>query len=238
MGERCLIVNADDFGRSPEVNAGIVLAHEDGIVTSASLMVRWPAAVDAAAYAREHPSLAVGLHLDLGEWRYRDGAWTAEYVVVPTGDPEAVEAEVRSQLEACRRLLGREPTHIDSHQHVHVNEATVGDVASRVASELSVPLRQRDPRVRHCGSFYGQSARGQPFPEAIAPERLVGLIEDLEEGITELACHPGHGGPGGYDHERRLEVEALCDPRVREAIERSGVVLRSFADRAGYRSRT
>src|SRR3712207_7115710 len=48
-------------------------SYEGGIVTSASLMVRWPAATEAAAYAREHRDLSVGLHLDLGEWVYREG---------------------------------------------------------------------------------------------------------------------------------------------------------------------
>ena len=57
----CLIVNADDFGQSPGVNRGIIEAHEHGIVTSASLMVRWPAAASAAAYAREHARLGLGL---------------------------------------------------------------------------------------------------------------------------------------------------------------------------------
>jgi predicted glycoside hydrolase/deacetylase ChbG (UPF0249 family) len=231
--ERYLIVNADDFGRSAEVNAGILRAYEGGVVTSASLMVRWPAAEDAAAYAREHPSLAVGLHLDLGEWTYRDPAWEGEYEVVAPDDAEAVEAEVRSQLEDCRRLLGRDPTHIDSHQHIHLKENAVGDAARRVAHELSVPLRQRDTRVRYCGSFYGQSAEGQALHDAITPEHLIELVNGIGEGITEFACHPGDGGPGGYDHERRLEVEALCDPGVRQAIERSGVVLRSFGDLGG-----
>lgn len=50
---RFLIVNADDFGQSPGVNRGIIEAHEHGIVTSASLMVRWPAATEAAAYGRQ-----------------------------------------------------------------------------------------------------------------------------------------------------------------------------------------
>jgi len=49
-----LIVNADDFGQSTGINRGIIEAHERGVVTSASLMVRWPAAIDAAQYAREH----------------------------------------------------------------------------------------------------------------------------------------------------------------------------------------
>lgn len=48
-----LVVNADDFGRSPGVNRGVIRAHEHGIVTSATLMVRWPAAREAAEYARE-----------------------------------------------------------------------------------------------------------------------------------------------------------------------------------------
>jgi predicted glycoside hydrolase/deacetylase ChbG (UPF0249 family) len=55
------------------VNRGIIEAREEGLVTSASLMVRWPAAVAAAAYARGHPDLGLGLHLDLGEWAHGKG---------------------------------------------------------------------------------------------------------------------------------------------------------------------
>ena len=62
---RYLIVNADDFGQSTGINKGVIQAHEEGIVTSASLMVRWPAAPEAAAYARNRPGLSVGLHVDL-----------------------------------------------------------------------------------------------------------------------------------------------------------------------------
>jgi predicted glycoside hydrolase/deacetylase ChbG (UPF0249 family) len=64
---RYLIVNADDFGQSDGINQGVVKAYERGIVTSASLMVRWPTASAAAVYARAHPDLSLGLHIDLGE---------------------------------------------------------------------------------------------------------------------------------------------------------------------------
>src|SRR5436190_3388019 len=67
-----LIVNADDFGMTPGVNRGIISAHESGIVTSTSLMVRGAAAAEAVELAREHPQLSVGLHVDLCEWVYRD----------------------------------------------------------------------------------------------------------------------------------------------------------------------
>jgi chitin disaccharide deacetylase len=78
VSERVLVVNADDFGRSPGVNRGVIKAHTDGIVTSATLMVRWPAAEEAAAYARRS-SLSLGFHLDLGDWQYRDGHWHTLY---------------------------------------------------------------------------------------------------------------------------------------------------------------
>src|SRR5712692_5001656 len=91
--KRALIVNADDFGQSFGVNRGIIEAHERGIVTSTSLMVRWPAAREAARYARTHPELSVGLHLDLGERAFRDGSWVFLYIVVPRDDKEAIEAE-------------------------------------------------------------------------------------------------------------------------------------------------
>ena len=66
--QRFLIVNADDFGQSSGVNRGIIQAHCTGIVTSTSLMVRWPAATEASALSLKYPDLNIGLHLDLGEW--------------------------------------------------------------------------------------------------------------------------------------------------------------------------
>jgi chitin disaccharide deacetylase len=59
MSQHFAIVNADDFGLSRGIKRGIAEAHEQGIVTNASLMVRWSAAGDAAAYARNHPALGV-----------------------------------------------------------------------------------------------------------------------------------------------------------------------------------
>jgi predicted glycoside hydrolase/deacetylase ChbG (UPF0249 family) len=56
---RVLIVYADDFGRSHGINSGITLAHDRGIVTCASAMVRWPAAAEAAELARKQPGLGV-----------------------------------------------------------------------------------------------------------------------------------------------------------------------------------
>src|SRR5438094_4963787 len=94
-----LIVNADDFGLSEGVNAGIAEAHRQGIVTSASLMVRPQAAAAAAELSRDLPALSVGLHFDLGEWICREGTWSPLSEVVSLDDPQAVRAELWCQLD-------------------------------------------------------------------------------------------------------------------------------------------
>lgn len=226
--ERFLIVNADDLGLSDEVNAGVLAAHEDGIVTSASLMVRQAAAPAAAEAAARHPDLAVGLHIDLGEWIYERGEWIQAYLHCDTDDRGEVEAETRAQLERFRALTGRDPTHLDSHQHTHESEPAKG-VAEALAAELGVPLRNR--AIRYEGGFYGQSGKGEPFPDGIAPERLVELIEGLPGGWTEIGCHPAAGPvpTSSYDAERQIELATLRDPRVKDLLNVSNVKLCSFA---------
>jgi chitin disaccharide deacetylase len=227
---RRLVVNADDFGRSAAINAGVIQAHVQGIVTSASLMVRHAAAPGAAAAAAEHPALGLGLHLDLAEWERIDGEWRATYVVVDTDDRSALSLEVERQLERFRSLVGAEPTHIDSHQHIHRDEP-VRSVAAEVADGLGVPLREFSV-TRYCGAFYGQDRGGRSMPSAIGAEALAALISALPEGDTELCCHPATRAEPftSYAAERVLELDALCDPGVRAAVDEGAIALCSFRD--------
>ncbi len=230
---RLLVVTADDLGMTPGVTRGILAAHEHGIVTSASLMVLRAAAAHAASLVREHPRLAVGLHVDLGEWWYGDERWQARYEVTDLSDVTGVERAVTEQLDAFRTLVGGDPTHLDSHQHVHLHEPAAS-VLRGVAARLGVPLRHHDPRIAYVGDFHGQTATGETIPGAVDAVRLAELVARVAPGWTELACHPGDGGdaPGPYRHERALELRALCDPLVRDALRDAGVELRSFRDLA------
>lgn len=207
---RFLIVNADDLGLSAAVNEGIFEAHVCGIVTSASLMVDRSAAAAAAEALAGHPDLAVGLHLE----------------------PD----DCRGQLKRFRKLVGRDPTHVDSHKYVHEAEP-VRAVAEAMAAELGVPLRNR--QIRYEGSFYGRPG-GQPRPEAISPNHLIELIETLPPGWTEIGCHPAAGPVpiSSYDAERQVELRALCDPRVKILLNVSDVRLCSFAQANADSSRT
>ena len=231
VSTKYLIVNADDFGQSPCVNGGIIKAHRCGIVTSASLMVRWPAAPEAAAYARDHPSLSLGLHVDLGEKAFRAGEWVPVYSVVPLQDMAAIGAEVSRQLDLFRRLVGCDPSHLDSHQHAHLREP-VRTVLIGVARQLGVPLRHCCSDVCYRGNFYGQTAEGAPLPDAISVNGLIRILETLPPGYTELGCHPADGCDLDtmYRSERLEELRVLCDPNVRTAIQARGIELRSFKE--------
>lgn len=129
-----LIVTADDFGRSPEINAAIERAHRAGFVSQASLMVHEPAAAEAAEIARRNPALCVGLHLTLCAGRAAQvSALTDESGNFPASPARAglryafsptltapLEHEIRAQFTRFR-ALGFAPTYWDGHTHLHLH---------------------------------------------------------------------------------------------------------------------
>jgi hopanoid biosynthesis associated protein HpnK len=132
-----LIVNADDLGLTPAVNRGVLRAFQDGIVTSASLLVTGSAFEDAVALARQNPELDIGLHLALVEERAVLGPDVLPTVVDETGRlPRSsaefirrailggiswyeVEREIAAQIELFQET-GLRLSHLDSHQHLHM----------------------------------------------------------------------------------------------------------------------
>lgn len=222
---RNLIVNADDLGASKGINRGILEGHTHGIVTSASLTVTGHAAEEAASMARDHPSLAVGLHWDV---------WGEDEREFDLSDEAAVRGEFQRQIDTFEQLLGRLPTHVDSHRHAH-RDKVVCDLFRELVRPLGVPLRQ-DGAIRYVGNFYAQwewrvtnlEYVGVPFLEKL-------LREEVGEGWTELACHPGYASPDFqsiYHEEREAELRTLTDPRVRRTADALGIRICSYADHA------
>jgi predicted glycoside hydrolase/deacetylase ChbG (UPF0249 family) len=218
--ERNLVVNADDFGRSRGVNRGIIDCHMRGVVTSASLMVRFKAASHAVELSAEHPRLGVGLH-----WHVRDEDR------LDLGDADAVGEHLGGQLAAFERLLGRPPTHVDSHHHVHLDDGVM-PVVAEVTHPLGVPVRG-DGRLAYVGGFYAQWEPNVTNLEYVSVPFLLHLLrEEVGEGWTELSCHPGYmsNEKTGYLEEREAEVRTLTDPAVHRTVDELGIHLRSFAD--------
>lgn len=233
---KILIVNADDFGLSEGVNRGIIAAHQNGILSSTSIMPNGPAFDDAVNIALANPSLDVGVHLTLiGEKcvspasELRDmvdkaGALPQSYLVFTrqllskrfsVGD---VQTEIRAQVERVLKA-GIDPSHIDSHQHVHMLPsvfAIVLDIAREYGiPAMRVPLDQVEPdgaglisRLMHA-VFLPRISRVRLLQVEAAglrsPDRfwglgvsgkmdeasLLGILRSLGPGINEIMCHPG-----------------------------------------------
>jgi chitin disaccharide deacetylase len=219
---RHVIVNADDFGASTGTNRGIVECHTGGVLTSTSMMVTGAAVAEAVEISRAHPQLAVGLHWDV------IGEDEREFDL---DDERAVREEFAAQLQRFCELMGRAPTHIDSHRHLHLDDS-VRELFVELAAPVGVPLRG-DGRVRFVGNFYAQWEWGVTELEHVGVAALQQIIrEEVREGWTELSCHPGYVTGDYlpmYRHEREAELRTLTDPRIRATIEELGIALESYA---------
>lgn len=248
---RLLIVNADDFGRTRGINAGVLRAHRDGIVTSATAMVLEPAASAGIGEALATcPTLDLGLHVVLTGGGLASSPAGSLPTLAPAGrfvrdaaalpdlvDPEEVRREMEAQVAVFERLAGRPPTHLDSHHHAALH-AGVGSVFEAVAARLGVPARASSPSARESlrrrgvrtpdrflDGFYGVGA---------TRENLRALLEGISEGTTEMMCHPGRAdaelvATSTYAVERERELEILCDPSVRIDLARLGIELVGFS---------
>jgi predicted glycoside hydrolase/deacetylase ChbG (UPF0249 family) len=227
---RHVIVNADDFGASAGTNRGIVECHTRGVLTSTSMMVTGAAVQEAVELSRAQPGLAVGLHWDV------IGEDEREFDL---DDHAAVKDEFAVQLERFHGLMGKGPTHVDSHRHMHLDES-VRELFAELAAPLGVPLRG-DGQVRFVGNFYAQWEWGVTDLEHVSTRALEEILrEEVGEGWTELSCHPGYVSDDYtpmYRHEREAELRTLTDPRIRTAIEELGITLESYATYAEHAGR-
>jgi len=215
-----LIVNADDFGLTEGVTRGIVEAHVSGIVTSTSLMVDAAGASHAVGLSGEHPGLSIGLH-------FVDDTPALD-------EPGHAAREFARQLDRFRELMGREPSHVDSHHHVHISRMST---FAALVEPLGVPLRG-DGRVPYLGAFFAHPEPGVIDHDRIRPPFLLSLLEQIGpgSGFTELGCHPGRVTDelhSSYAGEREIEVETLTEPGLAARIEALGLTLASYHDWPG-----
>ncbi len=173
---RRLIVNADDFGRSPSVNQAVIRAYREGILTSASLMVNEPACAEAIALAKEYPKLGVGLHLTLllghsalppekipglvnarGEFSNHPGGAGFRYFF-DRRLREQLRAEIHAQFDRFRAT--RLPLdHVNGHLHLHLHPVVFG-ILMEDAETLGI---QRMRFTRDCLARSRRMTQGRWF---------------------------------------------------------------------------
>jgi predicted glycoside hydrolase/deacetylase ChbG (UPF0249 family) len=240
-----LIVNADDLGRSPGVNQGIAQAHAGGIVTSATLLVNYPAAAEVPTLAQENPGLGVGLHLALMGGRSTLPATQVPSLVTSRGllpdtleelaaaQPRDILAEARAQLRRFRELMGRDPTHFDAHHHAHKTPVVL-EVIVTLAWETGLPVRslsaQMRARFRAEGIVSPDHFVEAFHGDAATQESLVRILGELPRVTSELMCHPAIVDEelmagSRYAEPRARELQALTSSEARQVLQAAGVRL-------------
>lgn len=216
-----LIVNADDFGFTRGVNAGIIEAHRNGILTATTLMANGDAFDDALALARANPTLDIGCHVVLAQ---------GQSLLDPTRKlPETTgqlmaalaKGEIRLYDEIVaqvRRIMcsGIRVTHLDTHKHTHLLPPVL-DALTRAARQFGIPWVRKpfdfEPEagisiarsaisvgVRALQPFFASRMKdlkttdhftGFQITGVLDCERLGRTLMRLRPGLTELMCHPG-----------------------------------------------
>lgn len=272
---RILVVNADDFGLTPGVCRGILEAHRDGIVTSTSALTPAPA-FDRHAPALRDSGLAAGLHLcAVGEDPPLLSAREVPTLVDQQGrfpltwkqflrrairrqvDPADLAREFEAQ-HAALTGAGIHPTHVDSHQNLHLWPA-VGAAAITLAARHRIPVlrvtrtHERSPvssgvkvlgarvtrRARRTGLVVPDAAIGLDTAGAVDAATLRSMIERLGRsgGHADLTVHPGADPDPDRDrydwgYSWSGELRAVRSPDMDEHIRRNGLSLGTFADLA------
>lgn len=275
-GERVLVVNADDFGLSPGVCRGILRAADEGVVTSTSALVVAPGFA-AHARALRDSGLGVGAHLcAVGEDPPLLSAAEVPTLVDERGrlpltwrgfvaraargriDPADLRREFTAQLEL---LLGAgiTPTHVDSHQNLHLWPAVTAvafDLAathgiravrlprttSRAPTALGVKLlglRLRRTAQRRSMAVADASVGLDEAGRWSTPSMAAAIDQLGRAGhrTAELATHPGADPDPDraryqWGYAWGQELDALCSEAVRTAVDGSGFTLGTFADLA------
>jgi len=259
-----LVVNADDFGFTRDVNAGIIEAHRDGILTATTLMATGGATSDAfedaVRLARETPSLDIGCHLVL---------------VGAPGFPLTVAQLVRAvalgRIRIYEELVkqvhrigdaGLSPTHLDTHKHTHLLPPVLEAVA-RISEEFRIPwvrrhfdfplqpggvgwknklMRLSNGRFRsaltrhHCRST--DWFAGFRLTGRYGSEDLISVIRALPDGMTEFMCHPGRCGDELRSARTRLKESREVELRALTAPEVRRVLAEAGVKLTNFRELT
>ncbi len=250
--ERLLIVNADDFGLSKGQNYGIVESFRHGVVTSTTALVNGAAIEHAAQLSHEQPNLAVGMHFvltlgkpltslpglaregELGKWIWQ----MAEEDTLPLAE---IAGELESQYQRFIALFGHEPTHLDSHHHVHMIPQ-IFPIVAQFAAVRGLPLRIDRPAMFHdadlpsslrstqgfSSGFYGDAVSDALFLQQLDASAARG------ESSLEVMCHPAFVDniirQSTYCYPRLSELDVLTSLSLKYAIAERGYRLGSFRD--------
>ncbi|HEU0291489.1 MAG TPA: carbohydrate deacetylase [Anaerolineales bacterium] len=236
-----LIINSDDYGRTPDISRGIREAHLNGVVTSTTCMMNIPTtAHDVALAVQETPRLGLGVHLVLTMGRPILPPEAVPSVVDVNGNHlkydafiqnlphlniTEVKAEWRAQIEAFIRAAGRKPDHIDSHHHSSFFTPELFRGMLELAREYNCPIRNpiahgEDPTA------------GMPEVATTMNEHAPRLMKEFSVRTTDTFFV--HFYDEGATHAELLDILSKVANGTAELMCHPGYVDEAFAKESVY----
>ena len=198
-----LIINSDDYGRTPDISRGIREAHLNGVVTSTTCMMNIPTTADDIAIAlKETPHLGMGIHLVLTMGRPILPPETVPTIVdengnhlkynpflqnIPNLNLAEVKAEWRAQIEAFIKTSGKKPTHLDSHHHSSYFSPALFRTMLELAKEYRCPIRYPLLQENDDSQEFGETTKhAAELLKEFNPRRPnVFFVDFYDEGATK-----------------------------------------------------
>jgi predicted glycoside hydrolase/deacetylase ChbG (UPF0249 family) len=253
IDQRYLVIRSDDAGMSHSVNMALEKLISTGLPVSVSVMVPTPWYLETVGMLKQHPDVAVGVHLTLNsEWKnYRwgpvlgrtavpslvdaDGYFFPSSEALDQNHPDLkqVEAELRAQIDRAVHS-GMKVDYIDYHMGTVYDHPQFREIAERLAKEYGLGMME----------YFGDP-RYNPQYEALPkdkPDSLVALVGRLQTGFTVLVTHVGidnaelgalldmntDGGLPDMSKNRQGELDALLSPRFSEAVKARNIRLITY----------
>ncbi|MFB1049933.1 chitin disaccharide deacetylase [Paraliobacillus sp. JSM ZJ581] len=229
-----VIFNADDYGLTKGVTNGIIKAHVDGVVNSATLMMNGKAVNYAIEQAKKTPSLKVGIHLVLtygkpvldqvpaivdeeGKFKFKNSTTDIDAIEL-----EQIEKEWRAQLDAFL-ATGLKLNHIDSHHHVH-GLPQLKEIVIKLATDYQVPVRYADSIKEEKHLLYTEQLWVDFYKEGVT-EKIFDQLKDLDVDSIEIMTHPAIVDAelkeiSSYLLDRERELDILCNLDVPKWVEK------------------
>lgn len=239
-----IIINADDFGYCEAVNYGIISAHNNGIVRSTSMMANMPGVEHGVGLLKENKTLNCGVHMTLSCGRPllsnlktivdKDGFFIRRITdeIIEKMDCDEIYRELCAQIDRVKGL-GIDISHLDSHHHIHTL-LSLKPVIEKIVIKYNLPIRggfeynlEYSKVVPLIDSFYKENVSEEYF--------IKNIDEIMKYDVVDIMSHPAFLddyilNSTSYAIDRTKEHKILTSKKVKEFLEKNGLVISSYRD--------
>ena len=239
-----IIINADDFGYCEAVNYGIISAHNNGIVRSTSMMANMPGVEHGVGLLKENKTLNCGVHMTLSCCRPllsnlktivdKDGFFIRRITdeIIEKMDCDEIYRELCAQIDRVKGL-GIDISHLDSHHHIHTL-VSLKPVIEKIVTKYNLPIRggfeynlEYSKVVPLIDSFYKENVSEEYF--------IKNIDEIMKYDVVDIMSHPAFLddyilNSTSYAIDRTKEHKILTSKKVKEFLEKNGLVISSYRD--------